>query len=182
VKKAEVAVGGTYFARVSGRTVKVRLDREVEPRGWDATNLATGRQIRVKSAARLSCAHVDCGCAGEGRVWSAEEIAARKAKAEAGRGSGIYPAIADLLRGKYAKPQPNGKCHRCGVELKPGKPTAIFCDRYCRGAYYNFPTRAQLKEWGLFDGDCEATDGCVVELDGRCPHGFDSWLKVFKMI
>ncbi|MCU7829550.1 MAG: hypothetical protein KZQ85_10830 [Candidatus Thiodiazotropha sp. (ex Myrtea sp. 'scaly one' KF741663)] len=26
------------------------------------------------------------------------------------------------------------------------------------------------------DGQCEATDGCVVEPDGHCPHGKPSWL------
>ncbi len=26
------------------------------------------------------------------------------------------------------------------------------------------------------DGLCDATDGCIVETDGQCPHGCPSWL------
>ena len=28
----------------------------------------------------------------------------------------------------------------------------------------------------ICDGVCEATDGCIVEPDGICPHGHPSWL------
>ena len=30
--------------------------------------------------------------------------------------------------------------------------------------------------------DTEATDGCLVEPDGLCPHGHPSWLIVLKLI
>ena len=33
-----------------------------------------------------------------------------------------------------------------------------------------------LQEWESNDGGCEATDGCWVEPDGVCPHGYPSWL------
>ena len=33
--------------------VSVRIDRESPYGGWDATNLATGRTVRVRTAARL---------------------------------------------------------------------------------------------------------------------------------
>ena len=29
----------------------------------------------------------------------------------------------------------------------------------------------------LFDACAEATDGCLIEPDGVCPHGHPSWLK-----
>jgi hypothetical protein len=32
------------------------------------------------------------------------------------------------------------------------------------------------------DGYCEATDGCVCEPDGTCPHGHQSWLLVMGLI
>jgi len=35
-----------------------------------------------------------------------------------------------------------------------------------------FPT---LSRW-MFDGVAEATDGCIVEPDGVCEHGCNSWL------
>lgn len=37
------------------------------------------------------------------------------------------------------------------------------------------PSMDELEGW-LFDGVCEATDGCMVEPDGYCPHGCPSWL------
>lgn len=37
------------------------------------------------------------------------------------------------------------------------------------------PEIDQLEEW-MFDGVCEATDGCQVEPDGWCEHGHVSWL------
>jgi hypothetical protein len=39
----------------------------------------------------------------------------------------------------------------------------------------------QLADW-MFDGVCEATDGCMVEPDGVCPHGCESWLLVMGLI
>ena len=53
MKKAEVEIGGRYVAKVSGSLVAVRIDRESPYGGWDATNLATGRAVRIRSAARL---------------------------------------------------------------------------------------------------------------------------------
>ena len=44
---------GRYVAKVSGSLVAVRIDRESPYGGWDATNLATGRAVRIRSAARL---------------------------------------------------------------------------------------------------------------------------------
>jgi hypothetical protein len=53
MKKHEIEIGGVYVAKVSGRIAEVRIDRESPYGGWDATNLATGRAIRIRSAARL---------------------------------------------------------------------------------------------------------------------------------
>lgn len=43
------------------------------------------------------------------------------------------------------------------------------------------PDLETIEDW-MFDGDCEATDGCVVEPDGKCPHGHPSWLRYLGMI
>jgi len=43
------------------------------------------------------------------------------------------------------------------------------------------PSMAQLERW-MDEGGCEATDGCWVEPDGTCPHGYKSWLLVLGMI
>ena len=53
MKKKDVAVGGTYAAKVSGKVVDVRIDAEHPNGGWTATNLATKKKVRIKSAQRL---------------------------------------------------------------------------------------------------------------------------------
>lgn len=37
------------------------------------------------------------------------------------------------------------------------------------------PTLDQIMEWSN-DGECETTDGCIVEPDGTCEHGHPSWM------
>jgi hypothetical protein len=61
VKQADVKIGGEYRATISGVKVTVRIDREITrstfnrtSKGWLATNTKTGRQITIKSAAKLS--------------------------------------------------------------------------------------------------------------------------------
>jgi len=53
MKKQDVQTGSTYIAKVSGALAKVRITGTSPYGGWYAVNLATGRQIRVRSAARL---------------------------------------------------------------------------------------------------------------------------------
>ncbi|MHC4405845.1 MAG: hypothetical protein ACYTG0_39880 [Planctomycetota bacterium] len=53
MKKNEVKIGGVYAAKVSDKLVSVRIDAENPHGGWDATNLATGKKVRIKSAQRL---------------------------------------------------------------------------------------------------------------------------------
>jgi len=53
MKKHEVKVGGVYLAKVSDKVVQVRIDGESRFGGWDATNLATKKKVRIKSAQRL---------------------------------------------------------------------------------------------------------------------------------
>lgn len=38
------------------------------------------------------------------------------------------------------------------------------------------PDLETIEEWMWEDAGCEATDGCWVEIDGRCPHSHPSWL------
>ena len=53
MKKADITIGTTYAAKVSDKVVPVRIDAVHASGGWDATNLATGKSIRIKSAQRL---------------------------------------------------------------------------------------------------------------------------------
>jgi len=56
MKKNEIKIGGVYRAKVSGKLTDVRIDDEIpESRGggWNATNLATGKTIRINHPQRL---------------------------------------------------------------------------------------------------------------------------------
>lgn len=53
MRKSDVQIGAVYFAKVSEYVVRVRLDETHPLGGWFATNLSTGRRIRVRTAARL---------------------------------------------------------------------------------------------------------------------------------
>ena len=53
MQKNDAKVGATYIVKVSGTLAKVRLTREHARGGWYGTNLATGREIRIRTAARL---------------------------------------------------------------------------------------------------------------------------------
>jgi len=56
MKKQEVRLGGIYLAKVSGALTRVRINRQSRYGGWEATNLATNRPVRIRSAARLRAA------------------------------------------------------------------------------------------------------------------------------
>ena len=53
MKKNEITIGSTYTAKITNRVVPVRIDRTNPHGGWDATNLATKKKVRIKSAAKL---------------------------------------------------------------------------------------------------------------------------------
>lgn len=53
MKKDQIKLGGIYLAKVTDKVVSVRLDAENPHGGWDATNLATNKKVRIKSAQRL---------------------------------------------------------------------------------------------------------------------------------
>jgi hypothetical protein len=53
MKKREIEIGGRYYAKVSGRVVVVRVTAESPYGGWVARSEETGREVRIRSAARL---------------------------------------------------------------------------------------------------------------------------------
>jgi hypothetical protein len=53
MQRHNVRIGTTYIVKVSGTLAKVRLTREHDRGGWYGINLATGREIRIRTAARL---------------------------------------------------------------------------------------------------------------------------------
>ncbi len=53
VKKSDVKVGGEYVAKVSDKLMTVKITGESRHGGWDAKNVKTGKEVRIKSAERL---------------------------------------------------------------------------------------------------------------------------------
>ncbi len=53
MNKADVNIGGEYLAKVTNKVVTVRIDAEDASGGWNATNLSTGKKVRIKTAGRL---------------------------------------------------------------------------------------------------------------------------------
>ena len=53
MQKQNIHIGTTYIVKVSGTLAKVRITREHPRGGWCGTSLATGREIRIRTAARL---------------------------------------------------------------------------------------------------------------------------------
>jgi len=90
MKKHEVKIGQTYQAKVSGKVVSVRIDAASLHGGWDATNTATGKKVRIKSAQRLRAE------------------ASRKATAVAHVAAGAKPAAEVAKDAKAAPPAAGG--------------------------------------------------------------------------
>lgn len=65
MQKQNVKIGTTYIVKVSSTLARVKLTREHDRGGWYGTNLATGREIRIRTAARLRS---EVKPAGEGRL------------------------------------------------------------------------------------------------------------------
>jgi len=53
MKKADVKIGQTYTCKVSDKLTLIRIDSTSPHGGWNATNVKTGRRVRIKSAQRL---------------------------------------------------------------------------------------------------------------------------------
>jgi hypothetical protein len=99
MKKHEAKLGGEYIVKVSGRLAHVRIDRENPHGGWEATNLATKKSVRIKSAQRLRA---------EAGVSKAEVKAAKVAVA-AQVGAGAKPAAESAKDAKAAPAAAKGE-------------------------------------------------------------------------
>jgi hypothetical protein len=70
--KAQVEVGKVYVMKVSGGLTRVRLDSISQYGGWNGTNLKTGREVRIRTAAKL---RYESGIAKKSTLGLAIEIA-----------------------------------------------------------------------------------------------------------
>ena len=103
MKKNEIEIGGQYTCKVSDKIVVVKVTGENPHGGWDATNLKTGKAVRIKSAQRLrSAKFVDEKALDAAVAEKAEKKAQTKAakaekapaKAKAAE-QGVEPAVAE---------------------------------------------------------------------------------------
>ena len=53
MKKSEIQLGGKYVAKISGKLTVVQVQSPCSFGGWNAVNLSTQREVRIRSAAKL---------------------------------------------------------------------------------------------------------------------------------
>lgn len=49
----DIFVGQIYLVKISGKIQKIKIVRSCPSGGWIATNLTTGRDIRLRTGARV---------------------------------------------------------------------------------------------------------------------------------
>ena len=81
MKKADVKIGGEYYAKVTNKKVVVRIDAENSSGGWDATNLSTNKKVRIKTAGRLQ---------GPARATATDAEPTKRAKKRVAKKTGQY--------------------------------------------------------------------------------------------
>ena len=121
MKKDQVKIGRLYVAKVSDKLVTVRIDSTHSGGGWNATNTATGKRIRIKSARRLR------GVAG-GRKKKAETTEAAVVtdeKAEAGEAPKAAVATGEKVKAADKPAAKKGKSKKASGEQKPKRVSAL---------------------------------------------------------
>ncbi len=88
MKKSEVKVGRVYTAKVTNKVVQVRIDAESRYGGWDATNLATNKKVRIQSAQRLRAAVGGDGAQAGAKKGKGTKMAKAPAEAQPAQTSG----------------------------------------------------------------------------------------------
>ena len=116
MKKNEVKVGQTYQAKVSDRIVTVRIDSTNSHGGWNATNTATGKRIRIKSPQRLRRA---VGVDRKTKVTTAE------AREAVGAVLANDSPAAEAVATAEAKPTNKARTRKPAAESKPKRISAL---------------------------------------------------------
>ncbi len=124
MKKDEVKIGGLYVAKVSDKLTTVRIDSTNSRGGWNATNTATGKRIRIKSAQRLRGAAASKG--DQKKAPAAKEGKAARKPAESQQQTGEAPR-SESTRDEAAKPdasQAKKRTHK-DKDAKPKRTSAL---------------------------------------------------------
>lgn len=109
MKKDEIKIGHTYSAKVSDRVVTVRIDSTNTHGGWNATNTATGKRIRIKSAQRLRRAVGDEVPAGRRTKKAAAEVTPADQGIAAARAEAAEPEVNPTVEVITGQPVPEKK-------------------------------------------------------------------------
>ena len=118
MKKSEVKIGRVYTAKVTNKVVQVRIDAESRYGGWDATNLATGKKVRIQSAQRLRAAVGGDGAPTGGRKGKGGRKAKAPAEAQPAQTSG--PTAQTVADAQPAAEQTKaGKAKRTQAKKEP---------------------------------------------------------------
>jgi hypothetical protein len=107
MKKSEVKIGRAYTAKVTNKVVQVRIDAESRYGGWDATNLATGKKVRIQSAQRLRAAVGGAGAKAGAKKGEGAKKAKAPAEAQPAQTSAPTGEEAGTARGKAEKAKPS---------------------------------------------------------------------------
>ena len=89
MKKNDVQIGGVYTAKVTNKLVQVRIDAVSRYGGWDATNLATNKKIRIKSPAKLR--EATCGDTSKPKAKKAKSTKDAKVEEERDTAQTVEP-------------------------------------------------------------------------------------------
>ena len=141
MKKADVHIGHTYRAKVSGRLTAVRITGASPYGGWDAVNVETRRRVRIKSAQRLRADLTAAQTPDGGTEMAKAKKTSAKAKAKKASS-----------KGAKAKASAAGKaCPKCGGPLevvdadhKAGK--VVYGCPKCDGSKFEMKRDKQRKQ------------------------------------
>ncbi len=112
MKNSDVQIGAMYLAKVTDKVVPVCLDAANPHGGWDATNLATNKKVRIKSAQRL-------------RGPAPERDASQRARAVAEAQAADAAANAHAVPTENTTPAKPAKTKKSAGEPKPKKVSSL---------------------------------------------------------
>ena len=164
MKKNDVETGATYVAKVSGKLARVRIDRECPYGGWDATNVDTGRRVRIKSAQRLRRAVSDAKRAKAIAVADQENARLRDERerspdgmtaSERAMAQSATVGSADAGAATPLEDLPDGEA--CDAAYDPDVCATVGCDRPAALTYLGRPRCQECYEDDVADGGDETS-------------------------
>jgi hypothetical protein len=160
MKKNDVETGATYVAKVSGKLARVRIERESPHGGWDATNVDTGRRVRIKSAQRLRRAVSDAKRAKAIAAADQENARLRDERerspdgmtaSERAMAQSATAGSADAGATTPLEDLPDGEA--CDAAYDPDVCATVGCDRPAALTYLGRPRCQECYEDEVADGD-----------------------------